>query len=88
MINPIRRSKQFVRRHKTALIYSAGVVTGVASTTYMFAKYPVPRNIIVPLDASPEYVFELMKKSGGFDITNADTGQKIQIVTNQILDQV
>lgn len=88
MINPITRTKQFVERHKVALTFGTGVTIGFVGMTYVLGKYPLPQNIIVPLDASPDEVFELMKKSGGFDITNAKTGQKIQIVTNQILEQV
>lgn len=88
MINPIARTKRFVERHKVALAYSAGAAVGVASTTIVYLKYPGPRSIIIPLDETPEQIFDLMKRSGGFDIHNPKTRQVIQIVTKDALDKL
>lgn len=47
MFNPITRTKQAARRHKSKLVYGAGVVTGVAGAVAVRRLIPV--HIIAPI---------------------------------------
>lgn len=39
MTNPIRRTKEFVDRHRTSIVFSAGALTGATVVVYAAVKH-------------------------------------------------
>lgn len=86
------RLKQFVSDHRTACAYVAGTTTGVFVTSYLVLKYPTPalgpKHLSVNLNQTPEQVFEVMKRSGGFTVHNVATKQSLHVATQDFIEKM
>lgn len=62
MQNPITRARDFTRRHRTALTFSAGAAAGAGVVTYAGLKILGANDLII---ASPDMLHKLINEPDG-----------------------